>query len=653
MRGALALLGRARYGQAPMSVLDARGLRKSFGDKVLLDDASLTIEDGERVGLVGRNGTGKTTLARMLADEEPPDAGTIARRRGAVIGYLAQVPTLDLTASAWSIACEGLVHWNAEKARYDEATATIEAGDASEKWLDQQASAIAAIDHLGGWEPQHRVRSLLDHLRVPDPERAIGTMSGGEQRRVALTRLLLLEPDLAILDEPTNHLDADTIAWLETFLLDTYKGAILFVTHDRYFLDRIVTRTIELSRGTLHSYDGGYGDFLAAKAERAEHEARAEQNRRNFVKRELEWLRRTPAARTGKQKARIGRAEAAISQRGPEQERAVSLSMDASRTSKTIIDCSNLHIELGGRVLVDDLSLALTKGERVGIVGPNGAGKTTLLRAMLGELAATSGTVRRGAATQIAYLDQARSGLDPDQTVIDSVGGGRLRVDIGGETRDVRGWLDEMLFTPAQQRQPVGSLSGGERARVLTLRMLLSPASLLVLDEPTNDLDTETLSALEDMLVSFDGTALIVTHDRWLLDRVATAILAFEGDGRVVRYAGNWSTYVTLRGERERGRASGSEKERGSGSERVRVSDRPAAAKKGLSYAERNELDGLMPAIAEAEATLVTLEKDANDPELFARRGTEVRDRMAALDTQRARIAALYQRWEDLESRRA
>ncbi len=631
-----------------MSVLDARDLRKAFGDKILLDGASLTIEDGERVGLVGRNGTGKTTLAKILAEEEPADGGTLARRRNAIVGYLSQVPVLDPTASAWSIACEGLVRWNEAKARWDAATAKIEAGDTSDKWLDDQASAMGQIDHLGGWEPQHRVRSLLDHLRVPDATRAIGTMSGGEQRRVALARLLALEPDLAILDEPTNHLDADTIEWLENYLLTTYKGAILFVTHDRYFLDRIVTRTIELSRGELHSYEGGYGAYLAAKAERAEHEARAEQNRRNFVKRELEWLRRTPAARTGKQKARIDRAESAISARAPEREKTVSLAMEASRTSKTIIDVSELHIELGGRVLVDEMTLALTKGERVGIVGPNGAGKTTLLKTLLGEIPPTRGKVQRGAATQVAYLDQARSGLDPQQTVIDSVANGRLRIDVNGETRDVRGWLDEMLFSPAMQRQPVGSLSGGERARVLTLRMLLSPASLLVLDEPTNDLDTETLSALEDMLVEFDGTALIVTHDRWLLDRVATAILAFEGDGKVVRYAGNWSTYVALRADREAEKKAA----RPSAAPPPVAASSKAALKKGLTYGERIELEGLMPAISEAEALLAELEVQANAPDLFAKRGHEVKDRLAAVEAQKAKVAALYARWEDLESRK-
>ena len=634
-----------------MSVLDARDLRKSFGEKVLLDGASLTIEDGERVGLVGRNGAGKTTLAKILGGEEPADGGTIARRRNAIVGYLPQVPVFDPGRTAWSIACEGLSRWNEQKARWDAATARIEAGDTGEKWLEEQASALAAIDHLGGWEPQHRVRSLLDHLQVPDPERAIGTMSGGEQRRVALARLLALEPDLAILDEPTNHLDADTIEWLEGYLLDSYQGAILFVTHDRYFLDRIVTRTIELSRGLLHSYDGGYGDYLGAKAERAEHEARAEQNRRNFVRRELEWLRRTPAARTGKQKARIDRAEAAIAQRAPERERTVALSMEASRTSKTIVDVSDLRIEIGGRVLVDGLTLALTKGERVGIVGPNGAGKTTLLRTLLGEIPPAAGKVQRGAATQIAYLDQARSGLDPDQTVIDSIAGGRLRVEIGGENRDIRGWLDEMLFSPAQQRQPVGSLSGGERARVLTLRMLLSPASLLVLDEPTNDLDTETLSALEDMLVTFDGTALIVTHDRWLLDRVATAILAFEGDGKVVRYAGNWSTYVTLREQRQAEKAAAQK-----GAAPVSVPP-PAPAKasepsaKKLTYAERLELEGLLDRIGAEEAKLAELEAAANDPDLFAKRGHEVKERLAAAEAQKAAVAALYARWEHLESR--
>ncbi len=642
-----------------MSVLDARDLKKSYGNKILLDGVSLTIEDGERVGLVGRNGCGKTTMARILAEEEPHDGGTLARRRGARVGYLAQVPTLDGDRTAWDIACGGLDRWNEQKRLYDDATLTIEGGDHADRWLEQQATALAAIDHLGGWDPHHRVRALLGHLGVTDLDRPIRTMSGGEARRVALARLLVEEPDLAILDEPTNHLDADTVEWLEEYLLDTYTGAILFVTHDRYFLDRIVTRTLELAHGELHSYDGGYEAYLTAKAERAEHEARSEHNRKQFVKSELEWLRRTPSARTGKQKARIQRAETAIADKGPNKDASVTLAMDATRTGRTIVECHHLHIELGGRVLIDDFTMMLTKGERVGIVGANGAGKSTLLRALLSELTPTSGEVVRGQTTKVAYLDQARSGLELEKSVIDNVGGGRLRVELGGEVIDVRGWLEDMLFDSHQQRQPVGSLSGGERARVLVARMLLTPSSLLVLDEPTNDLDTTTLSALETMLTKFDGTAIVVTHDRYFLDRVATAIVAFEGDGRVVRYAGNYSMYRALRADRERqARESKSSKDSG---KRVSMAPAPVAPstpapppkkKSTLTYGERIELEGLLPSIAEAEAQLAKLDAEANDPELFTTRREEAPKKLAALEHQRATVAKLYSRWEELEAKR-
>jgi ATP-binding cassette subfamily F protein uup len=646
-----------------MSVLDAKGLKKAYGNKVLLDGVSLTIEDGERVGLVGRNGCGKTTMARILAEEEPSDGGTLARRRGARIGYLAQVPTLDGELTAWDVACGGLDRWNEQKRLYDEATAKIEAGDHADRTLEAQATALAAIDHLGGWDPHHRVRALLGYLGVTALDRPIRTMSGGEARRVALARLLVEEPDLAILDEPTNHLDADTVEWLEEYLLDTYKGAILFVTHDRYFLDRIVTRTLELAHGELHSYDGGYEAYLTAKAERAEHEARAEHNRKQFVKSELEWLRRTPSARTGKQKARIQRAETAIADKGPNKESSVTLAMDATRTGRTIVECHDLHIELGGRVLIDDFTMMLTKGERVGIVGPNGAGKSTLLKALLGELTPTSGEVVRGQTTKVAYLDQARSGLELEKSVIDNVAGGRLRVELGGEVLDVRGWLEEMLFDSHQQRQPVGSLSGGERARVLVARMLLTPSSLLVLDEPTNDLDTTTLSALETMLTKFDGTALVVTHDRYFLDRVATAIVAFEGNGRVVRYAGNYSMYRALRADREKAaRENKSSKDSG---KRASVAPAPAAAaaapapapaptkkKSTLTYGERIELDKLLPEIAQAEARLAELDAAAADPELFVSRREEAPKTLAALEHQRATVARLYARWEELEAKR-
>ncbi len=651
-----------------MSILDARGLKKAFGPQVLCEDVSLTIEEGERVGLVGKNGCGKSTLAKMLAEVEPTDGGTIAKRRNARVGYLAQSPELDPKRSAWDEACEGLSRWNEAKRAYDDATRELEsAAGANERrteaLLATQGEALAQIDHLGGWDPHHRVRALLDHLGVRDPERALGTMSGGEQRRVALARLLVEEPELAILDEPTNHLDADTIEWLETYLIDTYRGAVLFVTHDRYFLDRIVTRTWELERGKLHVYDGGYEEYLFAKAERAEHAAREEQNRQNFLRKELEWLRRTPAARTGKQKARISRAEDALSVRAPERERKVELTMETSRTGKTIVDLKNLGVVVGAgtpteRTLIESLTLSLTKGERIGIVGANGAGKTTLLRAVLGQIPPTRGEVVVGQNTKVAYLDQARTGLDPQKSIIDNVAPGQSHVDFAGSRMEMRSYLERFLFDTWQQRQPVGSLSGGERARALVARMLLTPASLLVLDEPTNDLDVATLGSLEEMLVELDGTAFVVTHDRWFLDRVATAILAFEGDGRVVRYGGNYSTYRKLKGEAEqRARDEKAEK-----AESAKAASKPAATpsesapaakkKSGLTYGEKIELESIMDKIDAAEARVTETDAALADPDLFAKRGHEVPQRTKdAADAKRA-LETVMARWEELESKK-
>jgi ATP-binding cassette subfamily F protein uup len=648
-----------------LSILDARGLKKAFGPQVLLEDVSLTIEEGERVGLVGRNGCGKSTLAKILAEDEPADGGSIAKKRGARVGYLAQTPRLDPARTAWDEACAGLARWNERKAEYDAATAELSKGALDERrteaLLHAQSDALAQIEHLGGWEPHHRVRALLEHVGVTDATRALGTMSGGEQRRVALARLLIEEPDLAILDEPTNHLDADTIEWLEQYLIETYTGAVLFVTHDRYFLDRIVTRTWELERGQLHVYDGGYEEYLIAKAERAEHAAREEQNRQNFLRKELDWLRRTPAARTGKQKARIQRAEEAIAVRAPERERKVELAMETSRTGKTILDVKGLGITVGAgtpteRVLLRELDLALTKGERVGIVGANGAGKSTLLRVLLGQLPPSRGQVVVGQNTKIAYLDQARSGLDAQKSITDNVAPGMSSVDFAGQRMDVRSYLERFLFDTWQQKQPVGSLSGGERARVLVARMLLTPASLLVLDEPTNDLDIATLGSLEEMLVEMDGTALVVTHDRWFLDRVATAILAFEGDGRVVRYGGNYSTYRKLKAEAEaraKEERSAARETAAKESAKVAVTNEQATAKKkGLTYGERLELEGIMEKIEAAEARVAETEAALADPELFSKRGHEVPRRTREADEAKKALEAVMARWEELEGKK-
>ncbi|HXK16474.1 MAG TPA: ABC-F family ATP-binding cassette domain-containing protein, partial [Polyangiaceae bacterium] len=533
-----------------MSIVAAHGLQKGYGNHIVLRSADLIIEPGERVGVVGLNGAGKSTLGKLLAGVETADAGTIARRRGARIEYLEQVPVFDGVLTAEQAVMQGLAAWNDAVARHAAASAAF--GDANadhDKLLAEQASAAEEVERLGGWDQTHRVHAVMSHLGITQHDAPVKQLSGGEQRRIALARLLVSRPDLAILDEPTNHLDAETVEWLEQHLIDEFPGAVLLITHDRYLLDNVAQRTVEVADGEAFSYDGGYERYLEQKAERQAHAARTEQNRQNFLRRELEWLRRMPKARTTKQQARITRANAAINAPKLKQEQTVALAMDVTRAGKTLVELREATLEIGGRTLVKNLSLFVIQGDRIGIVGPNGAGKTTLLRAIMGQHPLASGSVSVGKNSKIAYFDQKRSGLDDSKSIWDNVTGDQSRIELGGEVIDPRSYLERFAFDSHKQRQPVGSLSGGERARVALARLLRQSANLVLFDEPTNDLDVATLGAVEGMLLDFGVTALIVTHDRYFLDRVATSILAFEEDGAVVHYPGNYDAFRRLRAE--------------------------------------------------------------------------------------------------------
>ena len=634
-----------------MPVLTANELSKSYGPRVLLDSVNLAIRTGEHVGLVGSNGSGKSTLARIIAGLDTPDGGTLAVRRGAEILYLEQEPTLDPNATARETVEAGLAIWHAAIKRHEDAcaAAAVATGRELDKALAEQSEAEAEIERRGGWDRTHLVDRMLEGLSVRSPEKRMSELSGGEKRRVALARILVAEPALAILDEPTNHLDIDTIEWLEVYLRESFKGALLLVTHDRYFLDRLVDRTLEIENGSVYSYDGGWDAFLEAKAMRAQHEAREEANRQNFLRTELEWLRRSPQARTTKQKARVERAEAAVNTAKPREERTVALALESSRSGKTILDLRDLDVTQYGHALVKNLSIALVQGDRIGVVGPNGAGKTTLLRVMLGDLPPTRGEVVLGQNTKVAYFDQGRTGLDDDASIQENVVGDRTRVEIGGETLDVRTYLARFLFSSHRLREKVAGLSGGERARVAIARLLLSPANLLVLDEPTNDLDVQTLSALEQMIVEAEATALIVSHDRYFLDRVATGILAFEGDGRVVLHAGNYDDYKRAKKREREAQMELAAAEKAT----AKVEKQAAAAQKksGLSYKERIELERIMPDIEAAEAKLATLEKTLADPDTYAKRSGDVPMLMASRDAAKLAVDTLVARWEDLEAR--
>ncbi|MCC6811453.1 MAG: ABC-F family ATP-binding cassette domain-containing protein [Deltaproteobacteria bacterium] len=634
-----------------MAWVSARNITKSFGVKTLFADLSLTVGEDERIGLVGMNGTGKSTLLKVLAGIEACDSGTIERRRDGRIRYLAQEPQFAPGISARDAVREGLAEWMQTKREYDTVTAAIEAAAERDKLLADQARLLARLEALGGHSREHVVEDMLAKVGVTAFDRDVATMSGGERRRVALAALLVERPDLAILDEPTNHLDADTIEWLEEHLAKEHEGSVLLVTHDRYVLDALCTRIVELDRGKLHSYDGNYGDFLEQKAERLAQEERQESNRANVLRRETAWLRRGPKARTTKQKARIQRAEALLAVKVEKTPEAVKLEASAQRLGGTVLELDDVWLSLGGRTLIDGLTLHMAPGARIGIIGKNGAGKTSLLKLVTGELEPERGRVKRGQNTKIAYFDQARAALNDAWNVYDNVaeregaiGTGGISVEVGAMTLPLRTYLERFSFDATQQRQPVGALSGGERARVALAKMLKTRANLLLLDEPTNDLDTVTLAALEEMLEGWPGCALIVSHDRYFLNRLATGLLVFE-DGKVTEYVGNYETYRALRAES------------------APVGERPATATatetatatvgaKALTYAEKIELEGMMDRIALAEAEVAKIEAVLAEPDFYVKRFAEVKATQAALDDAKAKLEALVTRWESLEARR-
>lgn len=628
-------------------VIDALDLQRAYGERRVLEGVTLAIRRGERVGLVGDNGSGKSTLARLLAGLEEADGGRLNRRRDARIAYLPQEPELAPGRSLREVVLESLAEWNQARALHSDLTRRLEENPADADALAaQQAEAAEAMERLGGWDRLHEADALMDNLGIAEPERTVETLSGGERRRVALARLLLAAPDLAILDEPSNHLDIATLEWLEVYLRDRFKGALLLISHDRSMLEAVTSRTLELHPGGIESYDGAYARYVEARALRAAHAERSERNRQNFLRRELAWLQRSPRARATRQKARLKRAEAALALPKPEAQRSVDLRAQAERQGKQILDISGLCVERAGRRLVEGLDLRLVPGQRIGIVGPNGAGKSTLLQVLRGELRATEGTLAFGKNTRIGSLSQDRDDLDDTLSVRANVAADATEIDSAGQRVRVEDYLARFLFSPSAQKIRVGELSGGERARVCLARLLWQPNNLLLLDEPTNDLDVATLAALEAMLQDYAGSVLVVSHDRWFLDRVATSILAFEEAGRVTLYNGGWSDY---RARAPRGASkSESAPDSAAGSRRaLRNVSRPAR----LGFKEKRELEALPDALEVAEAEVRALEERLADPATYKEAGPEVGRLRDELEAAQERARLLYARWEELETR--
>ncbi|HWV39208.1 MAG TPA: ABC-F family ATP-binding cassette domain-containing protein [Vulgatibacter sp.] len=631
-----------------MTLLRAHSIGLSFGSRTLFDGLEFTIEEGERVGLVGVNGSGKSTLMKILAGVLPPDRGLLQVQRGAQVVYLPQEPTFPdgaTVASELSVARPALRE-AIDEHRALSARIAVAPPAEQERLLAELGRVADRIERLGGWDSEFEARRLLDKLGVREWERPVAELSGGLRKRVAIARALLSRPDALLLDEPTNHLDADTVDWLED-ALDELPGALLLVTHDRYFLDGLVDRIVEVEPGNgLVSYPGNYQAYLEQKMVALEQAELAQHKRERWIAQEVAWLRKGVEARRTKSKARIERARKLMAEKGFVRPKVAALEMaSAPRLGGKVIEAEGIAKRFGDRTVFRDVDFLLQAGERVGIVGPNGVGKTTFLRTILGELEPDEGAVEIGRNTKIAYYDQQRASLDPEQTVYEAAWG-EDHVLVGGRRLHLREYLEELLFPVPMQRMQVKALSGGERNRLLLARLFLEGANVLVLDEPTNDLDIVTLNVLERLLLSFEGSVLLVTHDRYFLDKVATAILAFGGDGRVTRYEGNYETYRTL--ERQAREACAPSPEVREEKAAPAPAPAPPPRRRRLGYLEKRELEGMEEAIERTERDKAATEAELQRPEVFSDpvRAAALHDE---LERQTALVDRLYARWQELQ----
>ena len=627
-----------------MPVVTLDHVSMAYGHLPLLADASLQVEPRERVCVIGRNGTGKSTLLQIISGDLPPEGGSVWRQPGLRIGRLAQDVPLSDPRPVFDIVSEGLGDLGDLVAAYHHAAVQVAEGMASGA-LETLGRLQHELEERDGWRLEQRVEMVLARLALP-ADASVQTLSGGWRRRVLLARALVGQPDLLLLDEPTNHLDIETMTWLETLLVD-YPGAVVFVTHDRVFLQRVATRIIELDRGRLTSWPGDYATFVTKKEEWLANEAVQNEKFDKRLAEEEAWLRQGIKARRTRNEGRVRALVAMRAERADRRARigAVRLQVDmAERSGQVVFDADHVTKGFGGAPVVRDASVRVMRGDRIGLIGPNGSGKTTLLRLLIGDLAPDAGDVRRGAGVQIAHYDQQREQLDPDRTVFDTIGDGNDMVIVNGQPQHVHGYLKQFLFPPERASSPVRALSGGERNRLLLARLFARPANVLVLDEPTNDLDIETLELLEALLIDWPGTLLLVSHDRAFIDNVVTSTVVFEGGGRVKEYVGGYEDWLRQRPVPQPAIEAP-----------VRTIEttppREATGAKKLTYREQQELKDLPARIEALEVEQQALNARVAGADFYKESGEAIKEALARVASLQEQLLLAYARWDELESR--
>ena len=633
-----------------MNILQAENLSFAVGHVALLDKAAFQLDAGEHVGLIGRNGAGKSSLLKILAGVQKPDDGQLVLQNGLKTVYVPQESFFDPQSTVFDAVSEGLGSLRDVLRRYHAVLSELEKQPENVELAAEMNALQNQIEAQNGWQFDAAVRQAIGELGLPENE-TIANLSGGQKKRVALAQAWVQKPDILLLDEPTNHLDIDAIIWLEN-LLRGFSGSLIVITHDRRFLDNIATRIVELDRGILRSYPGSFARYSEKKAEELAVEAEHNRLFDKFHAQEEAWIRKGIEARRTRNEGRVRRLEELRRQRAARRERQgqVSFKLDTGEKSgKIIAELEHASFDYGGKPIMRDFSAVIQRGDKIGLIGANGIGKTTFLKLILGELAPTSGKIRLGSKQETAYFDQFRSALNENDTVFYTLGQGNDYVEIGGKKRHVMGYLEDFLFHPARAQSPVSSLSGGERNRLLLAKLFTRPANILVLDEPTNDLDIDTQELLEELLRDYDGTVFLVSHDRTFLDNVVTQSIVFEGEGRLKEYVGGYQDYLDTKAREQTFQAATPAKSA--------TEDAPAKSAKPkanrtvkLSYKEQRELDALPDEIAALETEQNELAAQLSDPEVFRdyEKAAALQQRAEAVENE---LMEKLERWEELEAK--